>query len=251
MTCNQWWSSLGLLTLLAGCSTSNLPGQKPLSDMQSAPQPLATQPEFSKPVVPSTLAEMATVAVPGLIQPTSPQARVPDITAGRSDPFALLSIPPLTIRAGSQPSQPSSVAVLPAPTTTSALPTSLPLQSPQPLPTIALKPLAPLADPNSMPLIPISRLAETPIAPVPSILTAEAIDITGAMKIGNRWSVIVKEPEAPSSRHAQVGDYLANGRVLVKRVVTGPGAGVIVVLQQDGRDINKPLSGLHPKVARQ
>jgi len=77
------------------------------------------------------------------------------------------------------------------------------------------------------------------------------IDITGAMQIGNRWSVIVKEPEAPSSRHVQVGDYLANGRVLVKQVVAGPGAGVIVVLRQDGRDINKPLSGLHSKVARQ
>ncbi|MFM7448922.1 MAG: hypothetical protein ACKO24_10025 [Leptolyngbyaceae cyanobacterium] len=251
MTCNRWWGSLGLLISLAGCSTSSPPSQKPLSNIQSAPQTVTAQPEFSNPAVPSTLAEMATVAVPGLIQPTIPQARVPGITAGRSDPFALLSMPPLTIGALSQPSRPSSVAVPLAPTTTSALPASLPLQSTQPLPTVAIKPLSPPDHPSSMPLIPISRLPKTSIAPAPSILTAEAIDITGAMQIGNRWSVIVKEPEAPSSRHAQVGDYLANGRVLIKRVVAGPGAGVIVVLQQDGRDISKPLSGLHPKVARQ
>ena len=246
MTCNRWWGSLGLLVLLAGCSTSNPPRQETLSNTQSA----TAQPGFSNPVVPSTLAEMATVAIPGLIQPISPQARVPVITSGRSDPFALLSIPPLMIGSVSQPSQPSSGAVPAAPTLTSALPASLPLQPPQPLPTVALKPLAPPAHPNSMPLLPISRVPETPISPVSPISTAEAIDITGAMQIGNRWSVIAKEPEAPSSRHVQVGDYLANGRVLVKRVVTGPGTGVIVVLQQDGRDINKPLSGLHPKVAR-
>jgi hypothetical protein len=70
------------------------------------------------------------------------------------------------------------------------------------------------------------------------------------VQLGNRWNLIVKEPDATSSRYVQVGDYLANGRVLIKRVIIGPGGGLTVVLQQDGREINKLISGLTPSMAR-
>jgi hypothetical protein len=60
--------------------------------------------------------------------------------------------------------------------------------------------------------------------------------------VGGKWNVIVQEPNAPTSRYVRVGDSLANGQVLVKRVIAGSGD-PIVVLQQNGREVMKSVGG--------
>jgi hypothetical protein len=66
---------------------------------------------------------------------------------------------------------------------------------------------------------------------------AELIEVSGAVQVGGRWSIIVKESSTQTSRYVKLGDYLENGKVLVKRVIAQPGADPLVVLQQNGVEV--------------
>jgi hypothetical protein len=59
--------------------------------------------------------------------------------------------------------------------------------------------------------------------------------------VRGKWHVIVKESDADSSRYVAVGDRLAGGRVLVKRIINQQGIDPSVVLQQDGIEVVKPI----------
>lgn len=216
--------SLGSLLLLTACSTAPKTEQTAVTSPANgaSPAPVAIAQNFSKPVV-SPAAPLPVPTVPGLITSTNARMRVPTIVTGRTDPFAAVSTAPIRL-----------IAATSKPAVT--LPSPLPAPSQAQLPTFS-QPLAP-APVNLTPLPPA-----LPQLPVSRTASADAIEISGVIKVGSRWSVIVKEPEAQSSRYVHAGAYLANGQVLVKRIVANAGSDPIVILQQNGIEITRTIGG--------
>lgn len=239
-------ASLGLAALLVGCSgaPNSDQAQAPVAS-NSAAQPSGSQAtrsqSFPNPVVsPTAIVEVP--AVPGLLQSTNARVRVPTITTGRSDPFAVLATGPVTLPAASTVTK---ARTQPAATSSSKLPPfslaplpSVPANSPQ------LTPLPSL--PNSAALPP----AAIPVAPPSRTALADSIDISGVVQVKGQWHVIVKEPNSNTSRYVTAGDYLANGSVLVKKIITGAGADPIVVLQQNGVEVTKSIGAKGPIASR-
>jgi hypothetical protein len=180
---------------------------------------------------------------PTLIAPVEAAALGNNI-GGRPDPFSALPLTPtVVIKPNTDPVVPSI-----APSIISLAPQLQPppsvavAQQPAALPTVAvpatIPPVAVVAPP------PIAAPIATPIAPVvapsPTIREAQTIAVSGIVQAGSRTSIIVRVPNETSSRYAVVGDYLANGKVLVKRIEM-QGAEPLVVLEQDGAEFIKPV----------
>ncbi len=239
-----WLSFFGIAALLVGCS-GNPEGDQAQSP--SSPSTLeATKPQqFANPVVTQVpVKSNRATPVPGLLQPTNATARVPSIVVGRRDPFAMVpsSVPPIVVSTATPATPKVVVAPLPAPTRK--------LPSAAKLPPISLPPLAtrsPLGSlptfPNTAALPPVSvpAVPVAPAAPPSQTSLADAIEVSGVVQVGGKWSVIVKEPNAISSRYVAVGDYLENGKVLVKQIVAAGNANPVVVLQQNGVEIRKSV----------
>ena len=77
------------------------------------------------------------------------------------------------------------------------------------------------------------------IPPPPDTGIASGIEVSGVVKVGNEIQVIVKVPTEATSRYVKVGQRLANGQVLVKRVDIRPGQDPIVILEQSGVEISR------------
>jgi hypothetical protein len=73
-----------------------------------------------------------------------------------------------------------------------------------------------------------------PVQPIPTL--ANAVEVTGVVQIGSIMQAIVKAPDEPTSRYVGVGQRLANGQVLVKRIETA-GSEPIVVLEESGVEV--------------
>jgi hypothetical protein len=230
----SWLAWAGGVLILTSCSGA--PKQDQAQVVPAAPaksQPLSSNGKsqnFANPVVSPNTPISATVsvpAVPGLLQPTNASARLSALTPGRSDPFAALPNGPITLMARPVPRSPAPAPVKP--------------------PTVALLPSGPSA--TALPPV----LPNAPLGPLPTPLSrtalADAIDITGAVQIGGRWQIIVKESGADTSRRVTVGDALANGKVQIKRVIQGSGGDPIVVLQQDGVEITKSIGAANSPLA--
>jgi len=188
-----------------------------------ASTPVAIAQSFPKPVV-SPAALLPVPTVPGLITPTNARMRVPTIVTGRADPFAAVATAPIKL-----------IAVTTKPAV--ALPSPLPLPNQGQLP--AFTPSAAQVPVNLTPLPPMMP----PPLPVSRTALADAIEVSGVIKVGGKWSVIVKEPDAQTSRYVHAGAYLANGQVLVKRIVASAGSAPIVILQQNGVEITRSIGG--------
>ncbi|MCL6434495.1 MAG: hypothetical protein K6T90_09840 [Leptolyngbyaceae cyanobacterium HOT.MB2.61] len=233
-----WIAYLGVAALLASCSEvpSNQQMQAPATqsaDSTAPSSPQSAQAQSFPDLIASPAAVVEVPAVPGLLKPTNPQKRVPQIVTGRQNPFEAVPTAPIAIPVSARKTQ-STVRSLP----------SLPPKpfSPPPLSTVpvnsnpgTLPPLTVSANSNLTPLPPIG----VPAAPPSRSNLAEAIEVTGVLQIKGKWNVIVKEPGSPTSRYVKAGDYLANGRVLVKRILAG--AEPVVVLQQNGIEVIKSL----------
>ncbi len=61
------------------------------------------------------------------------------------------------------------------------------------------------------------------------------------MQVGSQKQIIVKVPTEPTSRYVKIGQRLANGQVLVKRVDLKKGAEPVVVFEQSGVEISKEV----------
>jgi hypothetical protein len=169
-----------------------------------------------------------------LIQPTNPQERArqvqTEITNQSRDPFA-----------GLQPN----VLIVPA-------------ASPQPVPSI--QPKVSVASPsipkaqgaplgfNIPPAVPKSQTAALPpksqtaaLPPKPSTDTAQAVEVTGVIKIGNTPQAIVIAPEDATSRYVGVGQRISNGRVLVKRIEIRDGSEPVVILEENGVEVARSV----------
>lgn len=239
------WSSLGLALWVAGCAQQTI---KPLGAQPGQP-PLATGPKtdlvgkagavqpFASPLTPPAAAGKL-LPVPNLIPPTPALERLPQAIGGRPDPFAVLAVTPTIVPKQnlsaasvtplvSAPGSPNANPVLPT-VTVSALPpgtaaeSAPPAQSNPPSGAVDLHQLPPVTLPDNAP---------------PPLSLAEAIEISGVVQVGGKTSLIVKVPDEASSRYVSVGDYLASGQVLVKRVDLRNSGDPVVVLEQDGKEV--------------
>lgn len=233
-----WLGIIGIITLSTGCSGESGDKQAQSGVIQT-PAPSAQT--FSTPLINSSVKSIAR-PVPGLLQPTNAATRIPSLVTGRRDPFAVVpGLQPIVISSRSAPAR---VAVSPLPRSINKLP-------PQPIPStgiVSSRSLPPIAVgsypnlPNLSPLPPGSLPPVTiQVAPPSRTSVADAIAVSGVVQVGGRWTVIVKEPNATSSRYVAVGEYLENGKVLVKKIVAAGSADPVVVLQQNGVEIRKSL----------
>ncbi len=234
-----WLGILGIVTLSMGCSSESSDRQAQ-SEVTRSPSPPAET--FSAPLTPSSAKPIAR-PVPGLLQPTNAATRIPGIITGRRDPFAVVpGLQPIVI--SSRPAS-SRVAVAALPRSVTKLPPP-PVPAVGIVPALSLPPIAVGSSPNSLPNLspmPPGSLPPLaiPVAPPSQTSVADAIAINGIVQVGNKWAVIVKEPSAVSSRYVSVGEYLENGKVLVKKIVAAGSADPVVVLQQNGVEIRKSL----------
>ncbi len=188
--------------------------------------------------------------VMGLLEPTDPEERAKQVQASiRSraglDPFA--SLPPIltfstpiasasargNMRGGSGGNGGSGSG-----SGSTALPTSVPALPafPQP-PTLPQPPKISVSQPGGGAGAPSQGLNPLPAIPEPTL--AEAVEITGVVMIGATTKAIVKAPNEPTGRHVGVGQRLANGQVLVKRIEANAGSDPIVVLEQNGVEVSR------------
>jgi hypothetical protein len=74
------------------------------------------------------------------------------------------------------------------------------------------------------------------------------LGISGVIEIDGITQVILKLPNETFSRYVEVGDRIANGKVLVKRVEKAQSLSPIIVLEEGGIEISRPIGeGIEPK----
>ncbi|MEG3850292.1 hypothetical protein [Microcoleus sp. herbarium13] len=89
-----------------------------------------------------------------------------------------------------------------------------------------------------------------PPPPPPSTDNAKGVEVSGVVRVGNDILVIVKAPNEPTSRYIKVGQRIASGQVLIKRVDFKSGADPIVILEENGVEVSKIVGEKSPKVAQ-
>jgi hypothetical protein len=85
----------------------------------------------------------------------------------------------------------------------------------------------------------IPSIKPAPIKAEP--LQARAVEISGVIQIGGKTQVIVKLPTESFSRYVEVGDRIASGSVLIKRVEGEQSLSPIVVLEEVGIEVPRQL----------
>ncbi|NEP45845.1 MAG: hypothetical protein F6K35_44235, partial [Okeania sp. SIO2H7] len=122
------------------------------------------------------------------------------------------------------------------PRTVPGLP-ELPVQDPPPRDPSAIPP--PTARPQTTPATP-------PPPPPPSTDLAEGVKVTGIVEVGSEKQIIVEAPNEATSRYVRVGQLIAGGKVLVKRIDFENGE-AIVILEENDVEIRKRV-GEEPAV---
>ncbi|MEB3213557.1 MAG: hypothetical protein VKL39_19565, partial [Leptolyngbyaceae bacterium] len=146
----------------------------------------------------------------------------------------------------SQPSGQSYPGQLPALQPLQPIPlASLPSLPPPPIATapipIQFQPQAPATLPGpvpSQPTVPVAAPQAVPAA-VPAI---QSVEVTGVVNVGGIARAIVTVPNEGGGRTVGVGDRIANGQVLVKRIDIGTGGDPVVVLEQNGVEVTRYVS---------
>jgi hypothetical protein len=178
-------------------------------------------------------------SVPGLIQPTNAKERTKQVQKGRKDPFALLfvqaveTVPSTATRPRIVPRLPSRSSKAVAsrsgsnPNSGNAGSKFSPDQGNLSPPVVSGSTLKP-ALPPPPPLLPEPDLART-------------VAVTGVVQVGSDPQAIVKVPNEATSRYVRVGQQLANGQVLVKRIEINEGGDPIVILEQYGIEVSRAV----------
>ena len=235
-----WITSLGITTLvLASCGNNRVANNPPSPAQPVAQAPVS--PAFEKPIAPAASAFLPTIPVKGMIQTTNSKARLSQIsTTGRRDPFSALL--PASIQLPPQKTAQSPVN----PTQVSAKQgvKKLPVQVvPQ---TIAYAPKLPSLSPiAALPPLPIGQTPMT-IAPISRTSLADAVQITGVVQIGGKAVAIIQSPQEGTARYVKPGDYIANGSVLLKRIIISKNGEPTIVLQQNGVEVMKSVGSTGP-----
>lgn len=177
-------------------------------------------------------------------QATTPRTpRTPQPTPGQTARQTPAQAPPRTAQAPGQTARQAPAQAppqLPVPPRPPQIPDLTVAQVPSlpELPPIT-EPLPQWRDPNAPLTPPPTAVAPaTPVLPPPpSIEIAKAISVTGVMQVGDQTRVILKAPTEPTSRYVSVGQTIANGQVLVKRVKFNVGSEPIVIFEQNGVEV--------------
>jgi hypothetical protein len=238
-------SCVGITGLMTACGVRTTLGTGVQPTVKASPVPqIATFPRQ-----PAT--RPSALPVPTLIPPVAALPSSGGI-GGRPDPFSALPLTPtVVIKQNPVPVKPSVI-----PSTASARPVAPSIQpssaavaqQSSPLPSVTVPAtVAPRATsslaaaPSAAPSVAPSAVLPAPVpSAAPTVNLAQAIAVSGVVQAGSQTSVIVQVPNETSSRSAVVGDYLANGKVLVKRIEM-QGAEPVVVLEQDGAEFVKPV----------
>ncbi|BAU66587.1 hypothetical protein STA3757_39920 [Stanieria sp. NIES-3757] len=154
------------------------------------------------------------VGISGLIPATNPDVRVSGSIRGRQDPFALMTLKP-DIKAKETETSPTS---------------SLP--QPKTIPSNSNKI-------NSTPTI--DSLENQPVGTI-----AQNVIVSGLVELGGTTKLIIQEPGEAFSRYVNVGQYIANNKILVKRILLDNRSTPEVVLVENGIEITKAIGEKSP-----
>ena len=169
-------------------------------------------------------------------------------SSGKNQTVAISAIP----RTGVNKALPKITVALKEPVIAKAKPTSKIVASNR---VIAAKPVlskTKVTGANNLPLK--TQIAAKPEKTVEKPLQAMAIEISGVIEVAGRTQVIVKLPTESFSRYIEVGERLADGKVLVKRVEGQNSLSPTVVLEEVGVEVprkigDKPSASEVPMVA--
>ena len=157
--------------------------------------------------------------IAGLIPATDPDARVRSSVRGRNDPFSILTLNP-QIQIDEE-----RLAKANAPKEVRAR-------------------TANRVEPNRNQINNDSSSSLSDL-PVPEELfeptLAEDTIVSGLFEANGRTRIIVRSPEESNSRYVEVGQYLANGQVLVKRIDKDRFPSPMVILEQSGIEVSKTI----------
>lgn len=188
----------------------------------TAETPATTEGEaelFEEALLPG-LPTAAEIARAELLPSTDPNERFNEIDKERNDPYAFVPIPPP--QKDPPPAPENAGGGLPSPTNQPGGSA----QTPQPGGGQgAGSPSAP---------------TELPDLPAPTVIAAQ-VQVTGVANVDGKSYAIVKAPNEPTSRYVQVGDRIANGAVLVKRIENPSGSSPVVILEERGQEIALPV----------
>ena len=160
-----------------------------------------------------------TQAIAGLIPATNPNTRVRNSVRGRPDPFSVVTLVPKIEIEEEEPA--------PQPTTNRNNRTNRERNR------FTQRPNNNNNNRNN------NRLPN-PVAETRANLAQEVI-ISGLYESNGRTKLIVKAPEETSSRYVEVGQYLSNGQILVKRVDRNHFPTPLVILEQSGVEVSKTI----------
>ena len=107
---------------------------------------------------------------------------------------------------------------------------------------IAAKPVlskAKVAGANDLPIK--TQLAAKPEKIVEKPLQAMAVEISGVIEVAGRTQVIVKLPTESFSRYIEVGERVADGKVLIKRVEGQNSLSPTIVLEEVGVEVPRKI----------
>lgn len=230
---------------------------------QSLPTPPSKEPakprlstDFSSPSVSASQASSAKGAKTSASSAGSLAANLKQsLNAGRDNPFRSVHQPQVEVTYVTQsasvpelPDVPQVVATAAAPTVPAVVNASSPA-SLAPAPVTAVVTAAPLpmptATPASLPMVVPPAVPPTAIpqvalvSPVPISPTAiaESIEIKGVVQVGEQFNIIIRDPNAPTSRTVKVGDVVGGGKVRISRVDAADSREPQVVLEQDGVEV--------------
>lgn len=95
---------------------------------------------------------------------------------------------------------------------------------------------------TSRPGVPGTSGPSTPSIPAPpSTDLAEGTDVTGIVQVGDKYQIILRAPDESTSRYVSVGQRIAQGKVLVKRVDFRNTLNPSVILEQNGVEVSKQV----------
>lgn len=246
---------VGILAVLMGGCGSGSDSEPDVGSSPAAPKaPATTQAAAKKASEPEPEPELEPIvdplpSVPDLIQSTNPEQRRKEIEQSegqQQDPFNILSLPPIVelpeeLPESRNPIDETRIRRLPGvPRTNQGVERTAIAQENEEIEPIILPTF-----PQMEPLPPLGQLpravVETPppaLPPTPE--TATAVAVSGVMELGGELQAIVTAPDEPS-RNVKVGDLLANGAVLVKRIEIGSGGLPVVILEENGYEVARVL----------
>lgn len=210
---------------------------------------VAGEEEFAEPLVP-VAPQLSPIARADLIQSTDPNERRQQINSSRPDPFAVVPIPPPPVVTPPLPpggtGGTAAAGTTGTPGSTGGGGTTTPGAPGSGSPPVAAAPgtspggTTSAGNPTTPP-----ALAPLPALPQPTL--AETVLVTGVMTIGNENFAVVQT--SAGSQYVRVGQRVANGQVLVKRIDVR-GSDPVVVFEQNGIEVSRPVGGAAPEASQ-